>query len=311
MIAAVDVGRQQPQAVIGAVIAAVLVSFLPSLPPQLMAAIGMAPPPAVTYLFQALGLAVALLLLPVFVAGMYRVMDGAERGAPVHAAQVMDGFRDGSWGRLVAVTLLSALVNIALALVMALVALAIVGFESVGALQAWLERFMALQAEAGAGTPVPPEQIEALGLPPGLGGLVGVLLAFVPLWLIVTVGVGWALVSVALRATAPVAALLGGLRAAVLNAPALLALLLALALPVMIIGGLLAMLLGVLMSLLMLISPVLGALFMLVAWFVAMLVISALWFGFMLNGWRAACDDGAAPAVPGDAGPPSTAGFEA
>ena len=186
LIAAVDVGRQQPQAVIGAVIAAVLASFLPTLPPQLMAALGSPPGPLVTYLFQGLGFAVGVLLVPVIMAGVYRVMDGAERGQPVHAAQVMDGFRDGSWGRLVAVALLSMLVNIGVVLLMIAVALAVVGTESLAALQAWIERVMALQAESGAGRPVPPEQIEALGLPPGLGGLLGVVLAFVPLWLVVT-----------------------------------------------------------------------------------------------------------------------------
>lgn len=311
LIAAVDVGRQQPQAVIGAVIAAVLASFLPTLPPQLMAALGSPPGPLVTYLFQGLGFAVGVLLVPVIMAGVYRVMDGAERGQPVHAAQVMDGFRDGSWGRLVAVALLSMLVNIGVVLLMIAVALAVVGTESLVALQAWIERVMALQAESGAGRPVPPEQIEALGLPPGLGGLLGVVLAFVPLWLVVTIGAGWALVSVALRDAAPLDALLGGLRASVLNAPALLVLLVALALPLVIVGGLLAMLLGVVMSLLMMLSQALAALLMLAAWFVATLVMTALWAGFLLNGWRAACDDAGAGDAPRGAGPPPTAGFEA
>ena len=313
LIAAVDVGRQQPQAVIGAVITAVLVSFLPALPPQLMAAVGVPPGTAVVILFQALGFAVGLFVMPVIAAGVYRVMDGAERGAAVRAADVMDGFRDGSWGRLVALALLSMLVNLGLAMLTMLVALLVVGVDSLSGLQAWMERLMALQAEAGPGEPVPPREIEALGLPPGLLGLAGVMLAFVPLWIIVMVGLGWAMASMALRQATPVAALLGGLRAAAINALPLLALLLVLALPALVIGGLLMLLLGVVMTLLVQLSPMLGALLMLLVWFVAMLVFTALWFGFVLNGWRAACDDGDAGPAGGTrgAGAPPVAGIEA
>ena len=195
----------------------------------------------------------------------------------------------------------------ALFVLIVLVMAVVVGIDGARGLQAWMEAVMKLQAEAD-GQPVPPAKIEALGVPPGLGAVIGVLFAFTPIWLFLALGTAWALVSVALRGASPVEALLGGLRAAFVNALPLLGLILALGLPLLLIGGLVMMVLGALIGVISAISPALGNLVTLLMITAISIVFAAISFGFVLNGWRAICDD-AGTAPPANA--PPMAGFEA
>ncbi len=310
LIDAVDVGRHQPKIVIGAIVTTAAVGLLPSLPGQLMGLAGSSPGMGVMVGSQLLALAFALLVMPVLRAGVYRILDDAEHGRPVRMNQVFDGFSDGSYGRIVALTAMAMLLFLALMLVMLLVMALVVGLDNAQGLQAWVERVTALQAEAGVGKPIPPAQIEALGMPPGLGAIFAVLLGFLPLWLFVALGSAWGLVSVALRGTAPVDALLGGLRAAMVNALPLLALVLALALPLLLLSMLVALVLGALVALISAISPVVGGVLALLGFLAISVVVAAIVYGFVLNGWRAACDT--PQAARGDTPPPAPmAGFEA
>lgn len=310
LIDAVDVGRHQPQVVIGAIVATAAIGLVPSLPPQVMGLAGAAPGFATMLGFQGLALVFGLLVMPVLRAGVYRIIDGAERGQPVRVGQIFEGFGDGSYARIVGLTALTLLLFIATFVAMALVMAVAVGLDALQGLQAWTTAFAALQAEAGTGQPIPPAKIEALGLPPGLGAIVAVMLAFVPLWLFIAIGGAWGLVAVALRGAAPVAALVGGLRAALLNALPLLALVLALGLPALLLGGLVMAVLGALVGLISALSPALGGAIALLAFLAIGVVLAAITYGFVLNGWRATCDDAGGPASAG-APPAPVAGFEA
>jgi hypothetical protein len=310
LVDAVDVGRHQPQVVIGAIVTAAAIGLLPSLPGQVMGLAGSPPGMGLMVASQLLALAFALLVMPVLRAGVYRILDGAERGEPVRMNQIFDGFSDGSYARIVGLTAMAMLLFFVLMLVMLLVMAIVVGVDAAQGLQAWAERFAALQSEAGVGKPIPPAQIEALGVPPGLGAIFGVLFAFLPLWLFVALGSAWGLVSVALRGTAPVEALVGGLRAAMVNALPLLALVVALALPLLLLTMLVGLVLGALVALVSAISPAIGGALALLAFLAIGVVIAAISYGFTLNGWRAACDS---PDATRSDTPPTAplAGFEA
>ena len=228
-----------------------------------------------------------------------------EQGRPVAVGQLAEGFRDGSWGSLVLVTVLGYLLMFGLTVAMMLVMAAVAGVETLQALQQWLEQIMALQAKAQeSGVPMKPD---AMPQPPdGLGGMILVLLAFVPLWTVAALGTGWGLVSVALRGAAPLAAVLGGLRAAVLNAGPMLLFLMALLLPALLASMLLGLVLVAVVALASLLGPLVGGVIAMAMILAMTVVFAAISYGFVLNGWRAACDDGAAV-------PPSedVAGFEA
>jgi MFS family permease len=308
LIDAVDVGRHQPAVILSAILFTAAVGFLPSLPPQLMAMTGSPPGMAAQFLFQAIGLVVAMAISPVLVAGIYRLLDGAEQGRPVTTAQIADGFRDGSWGAIVGVTVLGYVLMFALLALMMITMAAIAGVEALQALQQWMEQVMALQAKAQeSGAPLQPD---ALPKPPdGLGGVILVVLAFLPLWSLVALGLGWALVSVALRGTPPVAAILGGLRAATMNALPLFLFAAVLLLPGLLAALLFGLVMMAVVALASLLGPLVGGVIAMAMVLALTVVFSAISYGFTLNGWRAACDDGAGPAAPGDR--PEMAGFEA
>lgn len=306
LIDAFDVGRHQPTVIVSAIVVTALVGFLPSLPPQLMMMAGSPPGIATQMVFQAIALIVGIAVSPVLVAGVYGVIDGAEQGRPVAVAQIGDGFRDGRWGALVLVTVLFYLLMVAVATVMALTMAAVAGVETLQALQQWSEQVMALNAQAQAsGAPVKPDAVPAP--PDGLGGVFAVILAFLPLWVLLGVGSGWALISVALRGTSPVAALVGGLRAAFVNALPLLAFAIAIALPALLLAMLLGLVVAAIVALATMLGPLVGGVITLAMMFAFTVVFAAISYGFTLNGWRATCDDGAASA----AAPSDVAGFEA
>lgn len=307
LIDAVDVGRHQPAVIISAILFTVAVGFLPSLPIQLMTLAGSPPGMAVQLLFQAIGLVVSLAISPVLVAGVYRLLDGAEQGRPVAVAQIGDGFRDGSWGAIVLVTVLGYVLMFGLLLAMMMVVAAVTGVEALQALQQWLEQFMALQAKAQeSGVPLQPNDVPTP--PEGLGGAVLVVLAFLPLWLVVALGLGWSLVSVTLRGTPPVAAVIGGLRAAALNALPLVVFFLALLLPGLLAAGLVGLVMAAVVAVASLMGPLVGGVIATAMAMVIAVVLAAISYGFTLNGWRAACDDGSVPTA---SDRPEIAGFEA
>ena len=306
LIDAVDVGRHQPQVVIAAVVAVVLVGMLPSLPAQLMALAGSAPGMATHLVLQGVSALFGLLVMPVLYAGVYRILDGAERGRPVHVAQIAQGFSDGSFGRIVGVAFLGLLLAVALVVAMGVVMAITVGLEEMKALQAWLQQVVAL-SEQHAGNP-PPAAIQALGIPAGLGAILGVVLAFLPAWILVSLGSAWGLVSVALLGRGAVEAFAAGLRAAFANALPILAMVVALLLPALLLLGVVGIVLGLIVMLAGLLGQAVMGVVTLAVTVLLSVVFTAVFLGFVLNGWRATVSDDDASPPPG-AEP--VAGFEA
>lgn len=308
LIDAFDVGRHQPAVIVAAILFTSAVGFLPSVPPQLMTLAGAPPGTALTLLFQAVAMVVGLAISPVLVAGIYRLLDGAEQGRPVAVAQIGDGFRDGSWGAIVLVTVFGYVLMFAIAIAMMMAVAAVAGLDTLQSLQQWMEQVIALQEKAQqSGVAMKPDALPAP--PEGLGGVIVVLVAFFPLWALAALGTGWALVSVALRSTPPLTAIVGGLRAAALNAVPLLLFMLALLLPGLLVGMLFVLVMVAMMALASLLGPLVGGVVMMAMMLAFTVVVAAISYGFTLNGWRAACGDAAGDDAA--TGRPEIAGFEA
>ena len=109
--------------------------------------------------------------------------------------------------------------------------------------------------------------------------------------------------------TSPVAAILGGLRAAALNALPLFVFAAALLLPGLLVAGLVGLVVAAVVALASLLGPLVGGVVAMAMVLAFTVVFSAISYGFTLNGWRATCDDGAGHDASADR--PEIAGFEA
>ena len=287
LLAALDVGRHQPGLLLGAVACVVLLE----LGPGLLAQAGGPASGGTLALMQGLGLLIGLLVAPVAKAGVYTLIDAGERGQSMGFDTVFAGFSNGRYPALVGVTALGLLLFLGIGAVMVLVAGLSGAAGDWPAIAAWMQQVQTLQAEAGAGTPVPPDRLPAL--PEGLSSLMLMLLAFSPVLLLAGLANAWALIGVALRGLGPLAALLLGLRAALMSAPAVLLFVLVLALPALLLGGLLALLLGGLGALAGLAGATIGAMVTALLILGVTVLLSAVFYGFLWQGWRAACDPGA------------------
>lgn len=296
LLAAVDVGRHQPGLLLGAVASVVALEVGPGL----LAQAGGPASPITIGLMQALGLLIALFVAPVFKAGVYAVIEGGEQGRDMDASVLLAGFRDGRYPALVGVTLLSLLLFLLIGLVMLLTAVLGGLAADLPAIGQWLQQMQALQAEAGGGAAVPPDRLPAA--PDALAGMVLLMLAFSPLLLIAGLASAWALIGVALRGLRPLAALLGALRAALLNAPALLLFVMVLFLPALLLGGLFGLLLGGIGALAGLAGAFVGQMLTALLLLGFSVLVTAVLYGFFWQGFRAACDveasSGSAPTPP-------------
>lgn len=293
LLAALDVGRHQPGLVLGAVACVVFLE----LGPGLLAQAGGPASGTSVVLMQGLGLLLGLLVAPVLKAGVYTLIDAGERGQSMGFDAVFAGFGDGRYPALVGVTALGLLLFLLIGAVMVLVAALSGAAGDLPAIAAWMQQVQALQAEAGAGTPVPPDRFPPL--PEGLLGLLVVLLAFAPVLVLAGLANAWALIGVALRGLGPLAALLLALRAALVSAPAVLLFVLVLVLPALLLGSLLALLLGGIGTLAGLAGAAIGQLVTALLMLGVTVLLTAVFYGFLWQGWRATCDPG------------STAGMEA
>ncbi len=301
LVAAIDVGRHQPGLVLAAVATVVAIDFIPGIAGQILGG-------GTTSLLAAqfAGLLVGLLVAPVLKAGLFVLLAKGERGQDGTYDDLFDGFRNGRYGALVAVTLLTLGLMLLAGLALAVAAALTGAFSDMPGLMAWFEQVQALQAQAGAGTPVPPNQMPVP--PPALATLGLVLLAFSPVLIILSIAGQWALIGVAVGGLGPVAGLAAGLRAAFVNAPAILLFLIVLLLPLLLIGTVVALLLGGMVALASLAGPAVGnALSTLLVMGIA-IVLSGVVYGFLWQGWQASCGgDG----EPSEDRPAPAAHFEA
>ena len=278
---AVNLGRNNPKAVIGGIALVALVALLPSIVQMLLQpALGGRPDALLT----AAGLTtlVSLVVFPLLIGGVLRVIDAAERGRPAAAGGVFSTFRAGSGaGRLVGFGLLMTALYL-------LVFGTIIGVFGKG-LPEWYMQLMQLSMESG-GKPVQPEDIPAppsgLGMVMALGLLCGLFLGGA-----YAIGFG----QVALGGRGVLAAFGDGLAGALKNllpivVMALLSIvaLFALTLVVTLVGGLLALVGG-------LVHPALAILLVAPVYLGMILLMYVVMFGVMYHMWRDICAEPAAP----------------
>lgn len=299
---AIDVGHRQPVPVLSAVFALTLISMLPGMLGQGASSVAGA---SLGWFLNALGVVMAVAVIPVLIAGMLRLLVAAEGPQPARAGQLFECFQDGSFTRLVAIQLLYFATMIGVFAVMAVIATGVLNVPW-QAIAEWARELNAAQTAAAAGGT--PAAIPAL--PEGVIALMLLLLAFTPLLLLISLGANFAIAEAALRGTSSVAAYARGLRAAFANAAGLLLLVLALLPPALLLIVLASVVLTGLASLLSLLAPFLAALTTLLVLLLATTLFNAVYFGFLLAGWRAICDP-QPHTPPAAAQAPDQGGFEA
>src|SRR5690606_11740517 len=142
---AVNLGRANPRAVIGAIALVALVAVLPSIV-QMVLQPAMGAQPNALLTVAALTTLASLIVFPLLIGGVLRVIDATEHGRPAVATGVFDAFRGGSGaGRLIGFGLLMTALYL-------LVFGTIIGSFGQG-LPEWYMQLMQLTMEAG-GKPV-------------------------------------------------------------------------------------------------------------------------------------------------------------
>jgi len=229
LVAAIDIGRHQPGLVLAAIATIVALEALPGLFANLLGG-GSS---TTVMVAQFAGLLLGLLVAPVLKAGLYDLLERSEQGRDGTYDELFAGFRNGRYGALVAVTLLTVGVFLLTGLAMALAA-----------------------------------------------ALTG-----------------------ALADLRPVAGLATGLRAAFVNAPSILLVLLVLLLPLLLIAGMAALLLGGIIALANLAGPAVGNLVSTLLVMGIAIVLSGVAYGFLWQGWQDSCGGRDEPTGPSTAPP--------
>lgn len=281
---AVNLGRNNPRAVIGAIAIVAALALVPSLLQMgLQSALSGSPQSAMVV--GGLATLASLVVFPLLIGGVLRVIDAAEHGRPTAPGAVFEPFRAGrGGGRLVGFGLLMSALYL-------LVFGVLVGTLGEG-LPEWYAQVMQLQVEA-AGRPIQPGDLP--DPPPGLGKVLGLgLLLGMFLGGAYAIGFG----QVALGGRGVLGAVRDGLAGALRNLLPIVVLavlsvlaLFALFLVLMLVGGLL-MLVG------SLVHPALGMLLVAPLYLGMILLMYVVMFGVMYHMWRDVC--GAPPPLPGN-----------
>jgi hypothetical protein len=278
---AVNLGRENPKAIFGSIALLALVAMVPSLVQvglQQGAGLG---PEQVLPVAGVVTLAM-IVVYPLLIGGVLRVIHDSEHGRPTHATALFDTFRAGHGrGRLVAFgAVLAALYIATFAVVLGLFG---------DAFMPWYMQLLSASMDPGAGqAPVIADLPEGFGTVMGLSILLGLFFGGV-------YAIGFGQVALADRGVG--AALRDGAVGTLKNLlPILLlavvsvVLLFALFLVVALVGGLLAVIGG-------LVHPVLATLLVAPVYLGMLLVVYVVMFGVMYYMWRDICTDdaGAAP----------------
>ncbi|HRN61616.1 MAG TPA: hypothetical protein PK743_07415 [Luteimonas sp.] len=287
LVRAVNLGRNNAKAVIGGIALVALVALVPSIVQMLVQpALGARPDALLTVI--GLTTMLSLVVFPLLIGGVLRVIDAAERGQPARAGAVFDTFRAGNGGgRLIGFGLLMTALYL-------LVFGSIIGSFGQG-LPEWYMQLMALTMEAG-GKPVQPEDIPAP--PAGLGMVMALGLLF-GLFLGGAYAIGFG--QVALGSRGVFAAIGDGLTGALKNLLPIAVLavltiiaLFALTLVLTLVGGVLAVVGG-------LVHPMLAILLVAPVYLGMILLMYVVMFGVMYHMWRDICGEAVTPPpLPGD-----------
>jgi hypothetical protein len=278
---AVNLGRHNPRAVIGAIALVAAVALVPSIVQMgAQSALGGSPDTLLTVI--GLTTLVSLVVFPLLIGGALRVIDAAEHGRPATPTAVFDTFRAGHGaGRLIGFGLLMTALYLA-------VFGTLIGTFGQG-LPEWYMQLMQLSMEAG-GKPVQPDDIPAP--PSGLGMVMALGLLF-GLFLGGAYAIGFG--QVALGGRGVLAAIGDGLAGALKNLLPIVVLailsivaLFALMLVVLLVGGLLALIGG-------LVHPALAIVLVAPVYLGMILLMYVVMFGVMYHMWRDICAEPVAP----------------
>ncbi|HVI59441.1 MAG TPA: hypothetical protein VM619_11320 [Luteimonas sp.] len=280
LMQAVNLGRRDPRAVFGAVALLALVALLPSLVQVALQSVVGTDPTATMAVLAACTL-VMVVVYPLLIGGVLRVIDAAENGRPTHATAMFDAFRAGSGrGRLVGF----GLAMFAAYLVVFVAVVWLFGQDFFG----WYMQLVTAGSQEDQATVAklmqdPPD---GLGTMMALGTLAGLFFAGV-----YAIGFG----QVALRGRSVGGALADGVAGTLKNVLPILLLavvafcaFLALALVVALVGGLLALVGGM-------VHPLLAALLVAPVYMGMLLVMYVVMFGVMYFMWRDVCGEPPAP----------------
>ena len=284
---AVNLGRNNARAVIGAIALVAALALVPSIVQMgAQSALGGRPDALLTVI--GLSTVVSLVVFPLLIGGALRVIDAAERGRPAEPTAVFDTFRAGQGGgRLIGFGLLMTALYL-------LVFGVLIGSFGQG-LPEWYAQVMQLTIEAG-GRPLQPADIPeppaGLGTVVALGLLLGMFLSGA--W---AIGFG----QVALGGRGVLEAVRQGLAGALKNLLPIIVLtvlsvagMVALVLVVALVGGLLMLIGG-------LVHPALGMLLVAPVYLGMILLMYVVMFGVMYHMWRDICGEPVEPPpLPGD-----------
>lgn len=288
LVQAINLGRNDPKAVFGAIALVALAAVAPSVVQTVLQRFFGLGAEATTVLVGAIWL-LSMTLYPLLFGGMLQVIDAAEHGRPTRASAVFAPFRAGSHGlRLVGFGVLSSLLYLAAFML-------VVAAFGKDFIRWYWELITAAQDAQQDGAP-PAALAKGLELPENfaivvtLSGVLGLFLGSV-----YAIGLG----QVAIAGRSIGAALADGIGGALKNLLPLLvlallgsigmfALMMAMGM-VMLLGGVLSML-----------STTLAMLLMLPLYFGILLLLYVLMFGVMYFMWRDICGEPAAAIPPND-----------
>ena len=284
---AINLGRNNPRAVFGAVALLALIALIPSVI-QLALQYGLGLGPEAVMMVIGLTTLASIVVYPLLIGGLLRVIHAAENGRPTQATAIFDTFHaHGDRGRLVGFGLLMTAIYLG-------VFLLVVSLFGKDFLDWYWKLITAAQAQQAGGAPMSPE---LLALPAGFGQVMALGSLFA-LFMGGVYAIGFG--QVALGGYQVGAALADGLGGTLTNVlPIVLLAVLAVAamigltLLVGIVGGILMLLGG-------LIHTTLGMLLVMPVYLGMLLLVYVVMFGVMYYMWRDICGEQAAPEAPRD-----------
>lgn len=281
---AINLGRNNPKAVFGAVALMAVIALIPSVV-QLALQYGLGLGPDAVMGVIGLTTLASIVIYPLLIGGLLRVIHAAESGRPTQAAAIFDTFRaESGRGRLIGFGLLMT----ALYLGVFLLVISLFGKD----FMAWYWQLItAAQAQQAGGAPMAPEM---MALPEGFGRVMAIGSLFA-LFMGGVYAIGFGQVALGGRSVG--AALGDGLGGTLKNVLPIVVLavlaviaMIGLVLVVGIVGGILMLVGG-------LVHKTLGMLLVMPVYVGMLLVIYVVMFGVMYFMWRDVCGDAPAPAA--------------
>lgn len=216
---------------------------------------------------------VGLLLMPPLMAGWFRLCENADRGAAIAGTDIFRPYSDVPlWLRLIGFVLLI--------FVLYMLVFAVLGVAFSGAIAGMMKMQAAQNAAIFSGQPAPP---------PSMAALSGILLLYVvamPLMFLLQFVYLVGLAEVSLRATPVLAAFKDALATVLRNALKLLVFMFVIGIVGLVVGFLLALIVGVIVAALAMISPALMVVAMLLLYIPMLLVMYPLMFSFNYAAWK-------------------------